>query len=113
MPRRTELADHPYQRNSRSLFSPVQRDVRLGHCRQSEVRCQTTLGNEKGLRAELLFDAGVQRRLLLQRGPRDEVAVEPGHERLPGRHWKLCIVRPKNRTTAEKLLFTTFTQFTP
>jgi hypothetical protein len=34
---------------------------------------------------KLLFNARVQRRLLLQRGPRDEVAVETSHEWFSGR----------------------------
>src|SRR4029077_12275109 len=88
MPRWTELADHPHQRNSRALLSHVQRVVRLGHRRKSEVRCPAALRNEKRLRAELLFDAGIQRRLLLQRGTRDEVAMEAGDEWVSGRHRK-------------------------
>jgi hypothetical protein len=41
------------------------------------------------LRAKLLFDTGVQRRLLLQRGPRHEMVVEASHKRFSGRHRKL------------------------
>src|SRR5580700_775453 len=89
MPRRTELADHSNQRDTCSVLSAVQRLVRLGHRRESEVRRPATLGDEKRLRAELLFDAGVQRRVLLQRGSRDEVALQTSHERLPGRYRKL------------------------
>src|SRR5260370_9091797 len=55
-------------------------NLRLGHRRQSEVRCPATLGYEKGLRAELLFDAGVQRRLLLQRGSRRSEERRVGKE---------------------------------
>src|SRR3984957_1511225 len=96
MPRRTELADHSDQRDTRAVLSHVQRKLRLGHRRQSEVRCPATLGYEKGLRAELFFDTGLQRRLLLQLSSRDEVAVEASLERLPGCNRKLRVVHPNN-----------------
>src|SRR5260370_12958046 len=96
MPRRAELADYSNQRDTRSVLSHVQRNVRLGHSRQSEVRCPTTLGNEKGLRAELLFDTRVQRCLLLRHGSCDEVAVEASPERLPGCNRKVLVVRSTN-----------------
>src|SRR5260370_20960314 len=89
VPRRTELADYSNQRDTRSVLSHVQRNLRLGYRRQSEIRCPTTLGNEKGLRAELFFDTEGQRRILLQHSSRDEVAVEASPERLPGCDRKL------------------------
>src|SRR5260370_40512550 len=84
VPRRTELADYSNQRDTRSMLSHVQRKLRLGYRRQSKVRCPTTLGYEKGLRAELFFDTGVQRRLLLQFSSLGVVAVQGNAERLPG-----------------------------
>jgi MoaA/NifB/PqqE/SkfB family radical SAM enzyme len=82
--------------NGTPALSHVQRKLRLGHRRKSEVRCPATLGNEKGLRAELFFDTGVQRRLLLQLSSSDEVAMEASPERLPGCNRKLRIARPNS-----------------
>jgi hypothetical protein len=45
----------------------------------------------------LFFNTGVQRRLVLQRGPRDEVAVEASYERFSGRHRKLRIICAKRK----------------
>jgi len=49
MPRRTELVDHPNGWNSCPVLPHVQREVRLGHGRESEIRPKATRGDEARL----------------------------------------------------------------
>jgi pyruvate-formate lyase-activating enzyme len=88
LPRRPKLADHSHRRNACSVFPYVQRKVRLGRRRESEVRSQTTRRNEARLRASVLLNTGLQRGLLLRRLSCYEMAMETGIEWLSGCYGK-------------------------
>jgi hypothetical protein len=101
LPRRPELGHCAHRRHSRPVLSHVQRQVRLGHRRKSQVPKIPTSRNETRLRTQLLFDARLQRSLLLQHDARPEMALQTSHARLPGRNRKLRITAVKKHVDTE------------
>jgi len=81
---RTELADHSNERHACAMLPDVQREYDSGTVESQKFDVKQFGGDEKGLRAGVLFRRWIQRGVLLQRGARDEVALQTGDAWIPG-----------------------------